>query len=121
MSLFFLMPEGSRSPVVTIDGQEDDPFRGRDNRSPAAWTIVRIPAGETSRVTLTYKLSGGVKDGRFPFTFFPQTTVNPDEYVLTAEGPDGRLLPISEVGGKGPGERLVQGLLDRERRFRIQL
>lgn len=122
MSLFFLMPDGSRDPAVTIDGKEDDPFRGRDDGAPVAWTIVRIPAGETSTVTLTYELPDGVVDGRFPFTLFPQTTVTRDTFVLTAEGPDGRLLEISEVAAEiGPPEKVVRGLLDRERRFRIQL
>lgn len=122
MSLFFLMPEGSRDPMVTIDGKEDDPFRGRDNESPVAWTIVRIPAGETSTVTLTYELPDGIRDGHFPFTLFPQTTVNPDAFVLTAEGPDGRLLPISEITPDlTPASKLVKGVLDRPHRFRIEL
>lgn len=122
MSLFFLMPEGSREPSVTIDGRRDDPFRGRDDLAPVAWTIVRVPAGETSTVTLTYKLSDGIEGGHFPFTFFPQTTVNPDSFELTAEGPGGRLLPISEITGESrPSERLVRGVLDRQRYFHIEL
>jgi hypothetical protein len=122
MSLFFLMPEGSRDPVVTIDGKEDDPFRGRDGGAPVAWTIVRIPAGETSTVTLTYELPDGIRDGHFPFTLFPQTTVNPDAFVLTAEGPDGRLLPIREITPDlTPASKLVRGVLDRPHRFRIEL
>lgn len=122
MSLFFLMPEGSSDPSVTIDGKPDDPFRGHDDVSPVAWTIVRIPAGETSIVTLTYKLAGGIRDGHFPFTLHPQTTVNPDAFELTAEGPGGRLLEISELTDESGGpERMVRGLLDSERRFRIKL
>ncbi len=99
MSLFFLMPEGSSDPKLTIDGRgpRGNPFHGRDDLSPVAWTIVRVPAGETARVTLTYTLAGGATDGVFPFTLFPQTTVNPDAFELTAEGPDGRLLEISEM------------------------
>ncbi|MPZ67928.1 MAG: DUF4012 domain-containing protein [Actinobacteria bacterium] len=122
MSLFFLMPEGSRDPVVTIDGRRDAAFRGHDDVSPVAWTIVRIPAGEASTVTLTYKLAGGIRGGHFPFTLFPQTTVNPDSFELTAEGPSGRLLEISEIDDEdGSSGQLIRGVLDRERRFRIEL
>lgn len=121
MSLFFLMPEGSTEPSVMVDGRPSDPFRGRDDLSPVAWTIVRVPAGETARVTLTYKLADRSEGGYFPFTLFPQTTVNADEFELTAEGPDGRLLEITSLGDDGSPERLIRGTLDRERRFRIEL
>ena len=121
MSLFFLMPEGSSDPKLTIDGRRGSPFHGRDDLSPVAWTIVRVSAGETARVTLTYTLAGRATDGVFPFTLYPQTTVNPDAFELTAEGPDGRLLEISEIGDSGSSERLISGTLDRARRFKIEL
>ena len=121
MSLFFLMPEDSTESAVTVEGRDSNPFQGRDDRSPVAWTIVRVPAGETTRVTLTYNLAGGATDGVFPITLFPQTTVNPDAFELTAEGPDGRLLEILEIDGDSGSEQLIRGVLDRARRFHVRL
>ena len=122
MSLYFVMPEGSTPLAMTMDGRDHTPYFGRDDGAPVAWALVRVPAGETRQVAITYRLRDGIIDGRFPFTLFPQTTVNRDTFMLTAEGPDGRLLEVSEVAAEiGPPEKIVRGLLDRERRFRIEL
>jgi hypothetical protein len=101
-----LLPEGATTNELTIDGESTTPARYTDEGHPVAWSLVEIPAGGQSTVTLSYYVANAAAidsdGGSFRFLMFPQATVNPDEYTVTMAPPPGMIFSdapgVSEDG-----------------------
>ena len=123
MVLSALMPAGSRMESFTIDGKKSPALEGAEGSYPVAYDIIVIPAGETSRVEITYLMPDAWDVGRgFDLVFYPQATVNPASVTVTVVPAAGSSIVSTDGGGLvTDGVGRVSGLLDQTRRVVVKL
>jgi hypothetical protein len=92
MLLYTLRPERSVLDEFTVDGRDVTPSRIFDLDYPVTWYALEIPAGTEQTVSLSYRAPMRVIDddtAEFDMTFYPHTTVVPDDLHVTIQAPDG--------------------------------
>jgi hypothetical protein len=100
MLLYALRPERSILDEFTVDGRDLTPARIFDLEYPVTWYALEIPPGTEKVVSLSYRAPMRVIDddtAAFEMTFYPHTTVVPDDLYVTVQAPDG--LVIERAGG----------------------
>lgn len=90
MSFHVLLPRGSRTIKLFVDGRQRSTFRGTDSGMPMVWRLLTIPPDGSVVVAIEYSfdLTGDAR-----FTLWPQAAARPDLFSLEILGPDG-----AEVG-----------------------
>ena len=92
MVLYALRPERSSLDEFAIDGRKVTPARIFDLDYPVTWYALEIPPGTEKTVTISYRAPMRVIDddtAEFEMTFYPHTTVVPDDFYVTLQAPDG--------------------------------
>jgi Protein of unknown function (DUF4012) len=92
MLLYVLRPQRSILDEFTVDGKDRTPARIFDTGYPVTWYALEIPPGTEQTVTLSYRTPMHVIDGdtaELDMTFYPHTTVVPDDLSVSVQAPDG--------------------------------
>jgi hypothetical protein len=92
MLLYGLRPERSVLDEFSVDGRDVTPARIFDLDYPVTWYALEIAPGTEKVVSMTYRAPMRVVDddtAEFEMTFFPHTTVVPDDFYVTVQAPDG--------------------------------
>lgn len=120
MFINFLLPNNAEIDRFEIKEEKKSFFRLREEDHPIASEIVLVKAGETETASISYTLPGAVKlsdeGGRFDFTLWPHTTINPDRFNLTVSPPYGYRLRGEPASGFE-----ATGTLDESHSFRFDL
>jgi hypothetical protein len=103
MTLSFLLPRGARFAEFRVNDRRSFPLHGNELGYPVVWDILDIPSGDTSEVSVTYRLPHAVDEGRFSMTLWPQALVRPDRFRFELRGPEGSALDVI------PRRRLADG------------
>jgi hypothetical protein len=122
----FLAPKGARFTDFRIAGKAIEPWTGRERGFPVAGEVATIPAGGTTKASVTYRVpdaaSVSLSEGRFSMTLLPHTTPEPDEVELVIVPPYGYAVD-DVVGGEAMPDGTVRlsGALDEEKSVTIEL
>ncbi len=124
MYIHFMLPKGASPPGFgtgfEIDGKRRQPLTGQEDGHPVVWDFVRIPPGDSLRVSVTYRLP--VTGDKFAFTLFPQATVNPDEYSVTLSPAPGGTVTDALIPGSAAQRRLAfSGVLTEPKEIRVSI
>lgn len=94
MTLSFLLPRGSESLRMEIDGTRAAPLRGNEAGYPVAWDIVDVPAGEIVDASITYRVPNAVTNDSYSVTLWPQALVRPDDFTFELRSSGGDILDV---------------------------
>lgn len=125
MLLNVLRPKRSVLDGFAVEGVKTVPGRIADTGYPVTWYVVEIPPGHSKTVTLTYRTPMRVVDAdtaELDLTFYPQTSVVPDDLSVVVRSPSG--FTIDSAAGleldAGGARASGSGPLDEPRSIRVR-
>jgi Protein of unknown function (DUF4012) len=121
MYINFLLPDNAEIDRFEIKEEKKSFFRLREEDHPIASEIVLVHAGQTETASVAYTVENAVEfteeGGRFEFTMWPHTTINPDRFNLNVSPPYG----YSLTQANSSADFQLEGTLDEPQSFNLDL
>jgi hypothetical protein len=116
MFLNLLLPREATVYRFLQDGEQSAYILDEDDGFPVAWDLVELDPGETSNVTVRYRVPSVFEEtpqgARYQLKLLPQALVRPDSYSVEVIPPPGKKLVDDGSGNVEDGVLRMSGLLE---------
>jgi hypothetical protein len=118
MFLNLLLPREATVYRFLQDGNQAAYILDEDDGFPVAWDLVELDPGESTNVTITYRVPSVFEEtprgARYTLRLLPQALVRPDSYSVEVFPPPDKELVDDGSGELSDGVLRISGLLEEE-------
>ena len=118
MFLNLVMPREATVYRFLQNGEQSAYILDEDDGFPVAWDLVELDPGESSNVTIRYRVPSVFEEtaqgARYQLKLLPQALVRPDSYTVEVFPPEGKKFVDAGTGTLRDGVLRMDGLLEEE-------